>query len=78
MFYTYVLKSEKDNLHYIGYSEDLRKRVREHNHGLVQATKNRLPVKLIYYEACLNKQKALQSEKYLKTGFGRRFLNSRT
>jgi len=77
MFYTYVLHSEKDNDLYIGFTEDLRSRVNEHNLGQVRATRNRLPVKLVYYEACLSKQKALKREKYFKTGFGRRFLKTR-
>ena len=77
MYYTYVLKSLKDKDLYIGYSEELKNRVLEHNNGLVPATKNRLPLKLVYYEACLSKNKALEREKYFKTGFGRRFLKNR-
>lgn len=77
MFYTYVLKSEKDNKLYIGHSEDLRKRITKHNKGLVLATKHRRPLKLVYYEACLVESKAAKREKYFKTGFGRIFLKSR-
>ncbi|MBX4189378.1 GIY-YIG nuclease family protein [Candidatus Parcubacteria bacterium] len=77
MYYTYVLRSEKDNLLYIGWSNDLRARVAKHNGGLVTATQNRLPLKLIYYEACISKEKAIKREKYFKTGFGRRYLKSR-
>jgi putative endonuclease len=51
--------------------------VEEHNKGLVESTRNRIPFCLVYYEACLNKEKALKREKYFKTGFGRRFLESR-
>ena len=77
MYYTYVLKSAKDRKLYIGYTPDLRKRVLLHNQGKVFATKGRLPLKLIYYEACLSKEKAILREKYFKTGFGRRYLISR-
>jgi putative endonuclease len=77
MFYTYVLKSEKDKKLYVGFSEDLRKRIGEHNNGLVPATKNRVPLILTYYEACMDKKSALAREKYFKTGFGRRFLKNR-
>ena len=77
MFYTYVLKSEKDKKLYVGFSKDLRKRIDEHNNGLVPATKNRYPLVLIYYEACTDKKSALAREKYFKTGFGRRFLKNR-
>ncbi len=77
MFYTYVLKSTKDNKRYIGFTEDLKKRIEEHNLGLVQSTKHRRPFELIYYEACRNKNDAVKREKYFKTGFGRRYLKER-
>ena len=62
---------------YIGFTKDLKKRLNEHKKGLVTSTKNRLPLKLVYYEACLNKNDAIAREKYFKTGFGRRFLRNR-
>lgn len=77
MYYTYVLKSKKDDLLYIGFSKDLKVRVKQHNEGKVFATKHRRPFVLIYYEACLNEEKAIKREKYFKSGFGRRFLKSR-
>ena len=77
MFYIYVLKSTKDNKLYIGYTENLKVRFNQHNEGRVESTKNRRPLQLVYYEACLDKQKALNREKYFKTGFGRRFLKDR-
>lgn len=78
MFYTYVLKSLVDNNLYIGWTDDLQKRVQYHNQGKVKATTTRKPLKLIYYEACLLKEKAIIREKQLKTGFGRKYLKSRT
>jgi putative endonuclease len=77
MFYTYVLKSIKDEKLYVGFSEDLKRRISEHNQGLVLATKARRPLILVYYEACLNESKAIKREKYFKTGFGRRYLKER-
>jgi len=77
MFYTYVLKSIKDGKLYIGFSENLKKRIKEHQDGLVTATKNRRPLKLVYYEACLVKEKAIAREKALKIGFGRAYLKRR-
>jgi putative endonuclease len=76
-YYTYVLVSLKDNKLYIGYTDDIKDRLKMHNNGNVKATKNRLPFKLIYFEACLDKKKAIKREKYLKTGFGRGFLKTR-
>ena len=77
MYYTYVLKSNKDNKLYIGYTENLKKRFEEHGVGKVDATRNRRPLILVYYEACLSKKNALKREKYFKTGFGRKFLKDR-
>jgi putative endonuclease len=77
MHYTYVLLSLKDEKVYIGYTPDLNSRIEKHKNGLVKATKERRLLKLIYFEACLTKHKALKREKYFKTGFGRRYLKSR-
>ena len=77
MYYTYVLKSKKDGNLYIGWTNDLRKRFRKHTEGQVFSTHTRRPLILIYYEACLNKEKAISREKYFKSGFGRNFLKNR-
>ena len=77
MYYTYVLLSLTDNNLYIGFTEDLRRRFEDHAKGMVVAKKNRRPLKLLYYEACQSREKAIKREKYFKTGFGRRFLKER-
>ena len=77
MYYTYVLKSEKDNKFYIGFTKNLKLRFEQHNKGLVDATRERRPFSLIYYEACLNREDATRREKYLKTYHGRMFLKRR-
>ena len=77
MYYTYVLQSEKDNAFYVGFTKDLKLRFEQHRKGLVDSTKNRRPLKLIYYEACLTQQDATKREKYLKTHNGKRFLHKR-
>lgn len=77
MYYVYVLKSDKDNKNYTGYAKNLKLRFEQHNNGLVESTKNRRPLKLIYYEACLNQQDATHREKYLKTYLGKMFLRNR-
>lgn len=53
MYYVYVLLSLKDGKWYTGYTNDLKRRFKEHNKGLVFATTKRRPFVLIYYEACL-------------------------
>jgi len=77
MHYVYVLQSSKDKKFYVGYSKDLKQRVENHNRGLVPATKQRQPLELVYYEACLSKNDAIRREKYLKTGWGKRFIKNR-
>ncbi len=76
-YYTYVLKSFKDKKLYIGFTANLKERMEKHNKGFVSSTKNRRPLKLIYYEACLNKKNAMKREKQFKTGFGRAYLKRR-
>ncbi len=77
MFYVYVLQSKKDRQRYIGFSADLKKRLSQHKSGKVVATKRRLPVELIYYEAFKSEKKAREQELFYKTGQGRRILNKR-
>jgi putative endonuclease len=77
MFYIYILQSQKDKKFYTGYTHDLKERVSLHNNGKVVSTKNRLPLKLVYYEACLNQQDATHREKYLKTAWGKRYIKQR-
>jgi putative endonuclease len=72
MFYVYILESLKNKAIYVGYTDDLKKRLREHNSGLNISTKHSKPWQLIYYEACLNEKDAKRREKYFKTTSGRR------
>ena len=66
MFYVYILKSKKDNQLYIGYTNDLRRRIKEHEVGENQSTKSRRPLKLVYYEAYRSKDDARKRENMLK------------
>jgi putative endonuclease len=77
MYYIYILHSEKDNKRYIGYTKNLKLRFELQQKGKVESTKNRRPLKLIYYEACLNQQDATHREKYLKTYHGTMFIKQR-
>jgi len=71
MYFVYILFSVKDKKLYVGYTKDLKRRYQEHLIGKNISTRNRLPVKLIYYEAYLTEQEAKRREKYLKGGNGR-------
>ncbi|MGV7223254.1 MAG: GIY-YIG nuclease family protein [Nitrospinales bacterium] len=77
MYYTYVLQSLQDQNFYVGFTKDLKLRFENHEKGEVESTKNRRPLKLIYYEACIDKNDARQREKYLKTYHGRMFIRRR-
>jgi len=75
--YVYVLQSDLDKKFYTGITQDLMKRIEEHNKGISKATKTRVPFKLVYYEFCLNHKDALKRERYLKTTWGKRYINNR-
>lgn len=77
MYYTYVLISKKDGDFYTGYTKNLKVRFEEHDKGHVASTKDRRPLELIYYEACLSQQDAMRREKYLKTYHGKMFIKRR-
>jgi len=76
MFYVYILQSESDDGFYIGFSKDLRQRLKQHQQWKSFATSYRGPWRLIYYEAYWDEEDALGRERYLKSGGGRRFLKS--
>ncbi len=77
MYYVYVLQSKKDNLFYTGFTTDIEKRLLEHNQEVQESTRNRIPFEVIYFEWCINKQDAITREKYLKSGWGKRYLKIR-
>jgi len=77
MFYVYLLKSEKDGKFYTGSTDDLKRRMGEHEAGYVKSTVRRKPLKLIYYEACINEDDARRRERYLKSGTGKKYLRNR-
>lgn len=72
MFYVYLLQS-KDRL-YVGSTNDLKRRLKEHNAGQNISTKPYLPWTLIFYEAYMVQSDALRRENYLKSTQGRRTL----
>ena len=66
MFYVYVIKSKKDGNLYIGSTNDLKRRMKQHNSGLGLSTKPRKPFELIYYEAYKSEKDARKRESNLK------------
>ena len=75
MYYTYLLECQQDKSWYIGYTSDLRRRIKNHQNGYgCRTTALKKGWKLIYYEAYLNKQDVIGREKFLKSGSGRKYL----
>ena len=66
MFFVYVLKSDKDDSTYTGFTSDLDKRLEQHNSGKTKSIRSKLPMKMIYYEAFLTKDLAIQREQEIK------------
>jgi predicted GIY-YIG superfamily endonuclease len=64
-----------DETYYTGCTNNLEERFTRHQKGYVDATKNKLPVSLIFYCAFTDKTKAFEFEKYLKSGSGIAFRN---
>ncbi|HRH23117.1 MAG TPA: GIY-YIG nuclease family protein [Candidatus Magasanikbacteria bacterium] len=71
MYYVYIIYSNKLKKKYIGYTEDLKNRVKQHNQRKVVFTSKGTPWQLIYYESFCNKLDAQEEERFLKTGKGR-------
>lgn len=71
MYYVYILQSLIDSKLYVGYTADLKNRLKEHNSGECSSTNPRRPFKLIFYEAYLNKEDAQRRERYFKTNKGK-------
>ena len=69
-FYVYILLSKRDDKLYIGYTNNLKRRLSQHARGEVSSTKNRRPLKLIHYEYFINEVDAKAREIFLKSGAG--------
>ena len=74
MYYTYILKSNKDGKYYYGHTADLNSRLKEHNNGKVRATKGRRPLIIHYYEILETKSEAAKRELFFKSINGYIFL----
>ncbi len=71
MYYVYILLSDKDNRTYVGYTSDVKRRIKEHKNGRVKATKHRRPLKLFHLEKFDTKREAKEREQWYKTSSGR-------
>lgn len=71
MYYVYTLLSEEDNRTYVGYTNDIERRLQEHKNGQVEATEYRRPLKLFHLEKFQSKQEAKERERWYKSSSGR-------
>ena len=67
-FWVYIIQSEKDNWTYTGHTNDVDRRLNDHNRGKMSSTRHYRPFKLIYTEEFSNRSDAVIREKFLKTG----------
>lgn len=70
----YVLRSKVNDSFYVGCTNEIKRRLEEHNSGMSQSTKSKKPWKLIFFEAYIDSEDAYRREKYLKTSQGMRLL----
>ena len=78
MYYIYLLQSEAHpHQRYIGYTEDIKARIKAHNAGQSVHTAKYRPWRLVTYLGFSEKQQALNFERYLKSGSGFAFANKR-
>ena len=74
VFVIYVIESQIDNRLYVGFTENLERRIKEHNDGKTKSTKGFRPWILVYSEVLYSREEARKREKYLKSGCGKEFL----
>jgi len=78
MYYVYILKSTTEDWYYVGYSADLRQRIKEHNAGKVGSTKSRRPYTIASFIAVQERETAVDLERYLKSGSGFAWMKKQT
>jgi putative endonuclease len=77
MFYVYVIRSDIDGRFYVGMTEDVDKRLEQHNKGMTFSTKGYRPWKLFFNEILQTREEARKREKYLKSGYGKQFIKQK-
>ena len=76
MHFIYILKSFKDKKKYIGCTNNIQKRLKQHNLKKCLATRNRTPFELTYFEEYENPKEAYYRESFFKTGKGREYIKN--
>jgi predicted GIY-YIG superfamily endonuclease len=73
MYYVYILRSKKDQSRYIGITNDLKRRLQEHNSGSAIYSSKKRPYQIIWCCIFVSKNKAYDFERYLKSSSGYAF-----
>jgi putative endonuclease len=76
-FFTYILKSLKDQGYYYGHTKDLENRLTKHNKKQVKSTKHRVPLVLHYFEEFQSKSEAYRQELFFKSAEGKIYLRDK-
>jgi len=76
MITLYVIRSEKRNYRYVGITDNLERRLNQHNSGHNKNTRAYAPFKLIHAEEFTNYKEARKREIFLKSGAGRKYLDN--
>jgi len=75
MFYVYILQSKIDASFYIGQTENLEKRLLNHNEGLSKYTSRKKPWVVVYFEEYNTRTEAIKREQFLKKQRNKDFYN---
>ncbi len=76
MYTVYILKSQKYKKSYVGYTNDINRRLEEHNNRESNFTSKYAPWDLFYTETFVSRIEAINREKYLKSKKGRKFMKN--
>ncbi len=71
MYFVYAISSLKRNYIYVGLTNNIERRLSEHNTGKNKTTKPYSPFVIIYFEECSSRIEARIKEKYFKSGIGK-------
>ena len=70
-YWVYIIQSKKNGWTYTGHTNDIKRRLHDHNRGKMKSTRYHSPFKIIYTEEFSCRSEAMTREKFLKSGKGR-------
>jgi putative endonuclease len=76
MFFAYILQSEKTKRYYVGSTDNLGNRLKEHNSGETVSSRRGIPWKIVHTEQFNTRSEAIRKEKQIKARGAQRYLDS--